>query len=165
MSTSRTAEPVSASVRRVRAEADRLGLAIEVLHLAAGTRTAEDAARACGCAVDQIAKSIIFRGEATGHVVLFLTAGGNRVDPARATTVAGQSLGKADAALIRKETGFAIGGVAPVGHLKPVTAFFDPRLLDFNIVWAAAGTPRHVFAIAPNQLLELTGGSLADFTG
>ncbi|GHG14669.1 YbaK/EbsC family protein [Paracoccus aerius] len=156
---------MSKSLARVRAALEAAGVDAEIREMSETTRTAEDAARAAGCAVDQIAKSIIFRGEATGHVVLFLTAGGNRVDPARATTVAGQSLGKADAALIRKETGFAIGGVAPVGHLKPVTAFFDPRLLDFNIVWAAAGTPRHVFAIAPNQLLELTGGSLADFTG
>ena len=156
---------MSKSLARVRAALEAAGVDAEIREMSETTRTAEDAARAAGCAVDQIAKSIIFRGEASGHAVLFLTAGGNRVDPARATTVAGQSLGKADAALIRKETGFAIGGVAPVGHLKPVTAFFDPRLLDFNIVWAAAGTPRHVFAIAPNQLLELTGGSLADFTG
>ena len=129
------------------------------------TRTAADAARAVGCAVDQIVKSIIFRGEGTGHVVLFLTAGGNQVDPARATAVVGQPLGKADAALIREQTGFAIGGVAPVGLLRSVTAFFNPRLMDFSTVWAAAGTPRHVFAIAPGVLLELTGARVADFSG
>ena len=156
---------MSKSLARVRAALEAAGVDAEIREMSETTRTAEDAARAAGCAVDQIAKSIIFRGQDTGHVVLFLTAGGNRVDPARASAVAGQPLGKADAVLIREETGFAIGGVAPVGHLKPVTAFFDPRLLDFDRVWAAAGTPRHIFAIAPNRLLDLTGARLADFTG
>lgn len=156
---------MSQSLARVRAALDGAGVSVDILEMAEGTRTAGDAAQAVGCAVDQIAKSIIFKGKDTGHVVLFLTAGGNRVDPGRATAVAGQPLDKADAALIRAETGFAIGGVAPVGHLRPVTAFFDPRLLDFDRVWAAAGTPRHVFAIAPDVLLELTGARVADFTG
>lgn len=114
--------------------------------------------------VDQIAKSIIFRGEDSGHVVLFITAGGNRVDPNRASALAGQKLGRADAALIRAETGFAIGGVAPLGHLKPPMAFFDPRLLDFDRVWAAAGTPRHIFAIAPDHLMQISGACPGDFT-
>ncbi|MGN7868226.1 YbaK/EbsC family protein [Paracoccus sp. 22332] len=156
---------MSKSLARVRAALDGAGVAVEILEMADSTRTAAEAAQAAGCQVDQIAKSIIFRGEASGHAVLFLTAGGNRVDPAKATAVAGQPLGKADAALIREETGFAIGGVAPVGHLKPVAAFFDPRLLEFDRVWAAAGTPRHIFAIVPQVLLDLTGATLADFTG
>ena len=155
---------MSKSLARVRAALDAAGAPGEVLEMAETTRTAEDAARAAGCEVDQIAKSIIFRGEDTGHVVLFLTAGGNRVDPAKATAVAGQPLGKADAGLIREETGFAIGGVAPVGHLNPITAYFDPRLSDFATVWAAAGTPRHIFAIAPDLLLRITGATPADFT-
>lgn len=156
---------MSKSLARVRTALDGAGVAVEILEMADSTRTAVEAAQAAGCQVDQIAKSIIFRGEASGHAVLFLTAGGNRVDPAKATAVAGQPLGKADAALIREETGFAIGGVAPVGHLKPVAAFFDPRLLEFDRVWAAAGTPRHIFAIVPQVLLDLTGATLADFTG
>lgn len=155
---------MSKSLARVRAALDGAGVAVEILEMADSTRTAVEAAQAAGCHVDQIAKSIIFRGDDTGHVVLFLTAGGNRVDPARAAAVAGQPLGKADAGLIREETGFAIGGVAPVGHLKPVAAFFDPRLLEFDRVWAAAGTPRHIFAIVPQVLLDLTGATLADFT-
>ncbi|VDS08462.1 Cys-tRNA(Pro)/Cys-tRNA(Cys) deacylase YbaK [Paracoccus haematequi] len=155
---------MSKSLARVRTALDGAGVAVEILEMADSTRTAVEAAQAAGCQVDQIAKSIIFRGEASGHAVLFLTAGGNRVDPAKATAVAGQPLGKADAALIREETGFAIGGVAPVGHLKPVAAFFDPRLLEFDRVWAAAGTPRHIFAIVPQVLLDLTRATLADFT-
>ncbi|MCV2447078.1 YbaK/EbsC family protein [Paracoccus sp. DMF] len=155
---------MSKSLRRVQSALEAAGLAVEIRETDDSASTAEGAAAAVGCAVDQIAKSIIFRGEASGHVVLFLTAGGNRVDPAKATALAGQNLGKADAELIRAETGFAIGGVAPVGHLNRIEAWLDPRLLDFEQVWAAAGTPRHVFAIAPADLLRLTGATTADFT-
>ena len=155
---------MSKSLRRVRSVLEAAGLAARIHETDDSSRTAAGAAAAVGCALDQIAKSIIFRGEESGHVVLFLTAGGNRVDPAKATEVAGQRLGKADAELIRAETGFAIGGVAPVGHLRQIEAWLDPRLLDFDLVWAAAGTPRHVFAIAPADLLRLTGAKAADFT-
>lgn len=127
------------------------------------TRTAPDAAAAVGCALDQIAKSIIFRAERTGDAVLFITAGGNRVDPTKASALAGEVLGKADAGLVRAQTGFAIGGVAPLAHLTQPRAWFDPRLLDFAEVWAAAGTPRHVFAIAPDALRDLSRAAEADF--
>lgn len=155
---------MSKSVKRVRAALEAAGLAAEILEMAEGTRTAEEAARAAGCAIDQIVKSIIFRGEDSGHVVLFLTAGGSRVSADRASAVAGQRLGKAEADLIRAETGFAIGGVAPLGHLTPIRSFFDPRLLDFDVVWAAAGTPRHIFAAPPQALLAVTGAAVAEFT-
>jgi prolyl-tRNA editing enzyme YbaK/EbsC (Cys-tRNA(Pro) deacylase) len=155
---------MSKSLKRVQRALEEAGVAAEVLEMAEGTRTAEDAARAAGCALDQIAKSIIFRAETHGDAVLFVTAGGNRVDDAKASALAGEPLGKADAGLIRAQTGFAIGGVAPVGHLSPIRAWFDPRLLAFDVVWAAAGTPRHVFAIAPDVLLRLSGAEKADFT-
>lgn len=155
---------MSKSVKRVEAALAAAGIAVDLREMAASTRTAVDAANAVGCAVDQIAKSIIFRGATSGHVVLFITAGGNRVSAAKASIVAGQPLGKADADLIRAETGFAIGGVAPLGHLTPVRSFADPRLLDFDVVWAAAGTPRHVFAIRPADLVRVTGATLVDFT-
>ncbi len=155
---------MSKSLKRVKAALDDAGVTVDLREMSEGTRTAEDAARAVGCEVDQIAKSIIFRGEESGHVVLFLTAGGNRVSAAKATAVAGQKLGKADAELIRAETGFAIGGVSPVGHLRRIDAWFDPRLAEFDQVWAAAGTPRHVFAIGPSDLLRITGAKPADFT-
>lgn len=160
----KTGDRMSKSLERVKAALHAAGQPVQVLEMAESTRTAAEAAAAAGCHLDQIAKSIIFRGQDTGHVVLFLTAGGNRVDAARAAAVAGQPLGKADAALIRAETGFAIGGVAPVGHLTRLTAYFDPRLSDFAQVWAAAGTPRHIFAIAPDRLLAITGATVADFT-
>ena len=154
---------MSKSLARVRAALEQTGDAVRIVEMADSTRTAAEAAAAAGCHVDQIAKSIIFRGEASGHVVLFVTAGGRQVDPARASALAGEELGRADAALIRAETGFAIGGVAPLGHLRPPRAFFDRHLLSFGQVWAAAGTPRHIFAIAPDRLAELAGATVADF--
>jgi prolyl-tRNA editing enzyme YbaK/EbsC (Cys-tRNA(Pro) deacylase) len=155
---------MSKSLKRVERALEAAGVTVEIMEMAEGTRTAEDAARAAGCALDQIAKSIIFRAETHGDAVLFVTAGGNRVDDGKASALAGEPLGKADAGLIRAQTGFAIGGVAPVGHLSPIRAWFDPRLLEFDVVWAAAGTPRHVFAIAPDVLLRLSGAEKADFT-
>lgn len=154
----------SKSLKRVERALDEAGVPAEILEMAEGTRTAAEAAAAAGCEIDQIVKSIIFRGEADGRVVLFLTAGGNQVDPAKASAAAGEALGKADAGLIRAQTGFAIGGVSPVGHISPIRAFFDPRLHEFEVVWAAAGTPRHIFAANPNDIVRLTGAETLDFT-
>ncbi len=153
----------SKSLHRVEAALRDAGVSVAITALG-DARTAQMAADVAGCALDQIAKSIIFRGDVSGQCVLFLTAGGNRVDAARASACAGEPLGKADAALIRAETGFAIGGVAPVGHLTRLRAFMDPRLLEFGIIWAAAGTPQHIFAIAPADLLRITGATVAAFT-
>lgn len=154
---------MSKSLARVEQALSDAGIRVTITALG-DARTAAMAAAVAGCHLDQIAKSIIFRGDLSGHCVLFLTAGGNRVDPARASALACEPLGKADAALIRAETGFAIGGVAPVGHLRPLRAFFDPRLMAFPTIWAAAGTPQHLFDIAPSDLLRITGAVLADFT-
>ncbi|WP_421704085.1 YbaK/EbsC family protein [Aliiroseovarius sp.] len=154
---------MSKSLKRVRAALEAAGEPVEILEMAEGTRTAADAARSAGCEIDQIVKSIIFTGEDDGRVVLFLTAGGNQVDAAKASEVAGEALGKADGKLIRAQTGFAIGGVAPIGHISPIRAFMDPRLMAFDRVWAAAGTPRHVFALPPGEIQRLSGATLADF--
>lgn len=155
---------MSSSLERVKTALAESGAKVEVLEMPESTRTAMDAASACGCEVDQIAKSIIFKGLESGHVKLFLTAGGNQVDAAKASALAGEALGKADAQLIRSETGFAIGGVAPLGHLTKLPVWIDPKLLSFDLVWAAAGTPRHVFSIAPAELQKITGAESADFT-
>ncbi|ANT61059.1 aminoacyl-tRNA deacylase [Salipiger sp. CCB-MM3] len=154
---------MSKSLKRVRAALDDAGLPVEIVEVEQA-RTAQEAAEAVGCALDQIAKSIIFRAEDSGDAVLFLTAGSNRVCAQKASEVAGEPLGKADAALIRGQTGFAIGGVSPVGHLNPIRAWIDPRLLEFPQVWAAAGTPRHLFAIDAHVLPGLTGAVPAQFT-
>ncbi|MFC2967831.1 YbaK/EbsC family protein [Acidimangrovimonas pyrenivorans] len=155
---------MSKSLKRVKAALEAAGVEVDLREMAAETRTAAQAAAAADCALDQIVKSIIFRGETSGHVRLFLTAGGNQVCADKASELAGEPLGRADANLVRAETGFAIGGVSPVGHINPVTAFLDPRILEFDLVWAAAGTPRHIFSIAPGELHRLTGAEIADFT-
>ena len=144
---------MSKSLARVRAALIDAGIPADIREVGQA-RTAQEAADSVGCALDQIAKSIIFRAE---------TAGGNRVDAGKASALAGEPLGKADAALIRAQTGFAIGGVAPVGHLSPIRAWIDPRLLEFDTIWAAAGTPRHVFPMDAHVLPGLTGAIPADF--
>lgn len=155
---------MSKSVKRVARALEEGGIATEILEMQDGTRTAEAAAAAMGCTQVQIAKSIIFVDTLSAEAVLFITAGGNRVDTGKASALAGGPLGKADATLIRAQTGFVIGGVSPIGHLNPIRAWFDPRLTDFEIVYAAAGTPRHLFSIAPKDLLHLSGALRADFT-
>ena len=154
---------MSKSLKRVRAALEAAGIEPEIRETELA-RTAEDAAKAIGCEVDQIAKSIVFRGLESGEALLFLTAGSNQVDPEKAAACAGEALGKADAALIRAQTGFAIGGVAPVGHLNPIRAFIDPRLSEFDVIWAAAGTPHHVFPSTAATLIRLTGAKEAQFT-
>ena len=154
---------MSKSLARVKAALDAAGLPARPVEMGAETRTAEQAAAAAGCVLDQIAKSILFQG-ASGRLYLFLTAGGNRVDAGKATALTGEPLGRADAEAVRAVTGFAIGGVAPLGHLTPLPIWADARLLDFAEVWAAAGTPRHIFPVAPGDLVRVTGAVVADFT-
>ncbi len=153
----------SNSVERVRSAATELGLPVEVREFPDGTRTAADAAAAVGCAVDQIVKSMVF--DADGEVVLALTSGAHQVDGAALARVSGvERCGRADPDVVREATGFAIGGVAPIGHTRPVRTWIDPHLLTFDEVWAAAGTPRHVFAVDPARLVDVTGAQVADFT-
>lgn len=147
------------------ADAEARGLAIEPKRLDDGTRTAADAARAVGAEVDQIVKSVILRDVESGEHMLFLTSGGNQVDLDKAGISVGVTLEKADAGSVREVTGFAIGGVSPLGHKTPLRSFLDPHLLSFDTVWAAAGTPHHVFEIDPRVLLDTTGAEVAEFTG
>jgi prolyl-tRNA editing enzyme YbaK/EbsC (Cys-tRNA(Pro) deacylase) len=152
---------MSKSLRRVAAALEAQGIDARPVEMPGETRTARQAADAVGCALDQIAKSILFgRGDGC---VLFLTAGGNQVDPERAAALAGGPLERADAATVRRVTGFAIGGVSPVGLVSEVPTWMDPRLMEFATIWAAAGTPRHVFPIAPAELRRITGATLAAF--
>ncbi len=148
------------SVDRVRAALVAAGVVDSITAFPAGTRTAADAAAAVGCAVAQIAKSIVFRAGAQAVVVI--ASGVNRVDAAKLAAVIGQKVTRADADWIREVTGFAIGGVAPLGHLTPPIVVFDRDLLGFAVVWAAAGSPSHVFALAPDVLARISGAILAD---
>jgi Cys-tRNA(Pro) deacylase len=137
------------------------GLELEVREFPAGTPTAADAARAVGCDVGQIVKSLVFMADE--RPVLVLTSGRNRVDLARV----GKQLGagevrKADASQVRAATGFAIGGTPPFGHPRQLEVLIDQDLTAFDEVWAAAGTPRHVFAISPPDLIRASGGTVCD---
>jgi prolyl-tRNA editing enzyme YbaK/EbsC (Cys-tRNA(Pro) deacylase) len=155
---------MSRSLKRVEAALAAAGLPVVIHTAVTETRTAAQAAAEAGCAVDQIVKSIIFAGAASGRVCLFLTPGSRQVDPDLASALAGEVLGRADADAVRAATGFAIGGVAPVGHLAPVPVWIDPLFRRFETVWAAAGTPRHIFAIPPAALIALTGAAEVPFT-
>lgn len=126
------------------------GLGLTVLELPDSTRTADDAARALGCTKAQIVKSLVFRDTVTDRPVLVLASGPNRVDEARIGALLGASVVKADGDYVKRTTGFAIGGVPPLGHAVPMTVFVDEDLLKFDEVWAAAGTPRAVFRILGN---------------
>lgn len=154
---------MSKSMKRVIRALEAAGIETEIVELGQA-KTAQQAADGVGCQIDQIAKSIIFAGVDSGAALLFLTAGGNMVDADKASAVAGEPLTKADAALIRAQTGFAIGGVAPVGHVNPIRAWIDPRLLEFDVIWAAAGTPHHVFSMKSRILPEISGAQTSDFT-
>jgi len=155
---------MSKSLKRVLADAGARGLSIEAVRLDAGTLTAQAAAEAVGTTPDQIVKSIVLRNPVSGEHVLFLTAGGNRVSMEKAAQVTDMALEKADAASIRTVTGFAIGGVSPFGHKTALRTWLDPKVLTYRAVWAAAGTPHHVFKIEPHMLKDATGAAEADFT-
>ena len=155
---------MSKSLKRVKAALEAAGVETEVLEMPGETRTAADAAREANCEIDQIAKSIVFEGHTSGTIVLFITAGGRQVDPALAAEVAGEALNRADATKVRSATGFAIGGVAPIGHLTPSRVFFDETLLQFDVVYAAAGTPRHIFPIDPKTLAKISNSDIAAFS-
>lgn len=145
---------------RVADAAAALGLEVELQEFPEGTRTAEDAARAIGVEVGQIVKSLVFTLD--GQVVMALVSGRNRLDEARlAATLGGTTVGRADANGVRAATGYAIGGVPPFGHPAPLPTAIDEDLLGYDEVWAAAGTPRDVFAISPADLVRLTGGTVA----
>lgn len=156
------AKPSGGSVQRVRDALAAHGLASEVKELAASTRTAQEAAAAVGCGVAQIVKSLVFRGARSGRAVLALVSGPNRASEALLAALAGEPVERADAAFVRERTGFAIGGVAPVGHAAAVTVVIDRDLMAFPVVWAAAGSPNAVFAVAPADLQRVTGGQVAD---
>lgn len=153
---------MSKSIRRVEEHAKRLGLEIEIRRMGASTRTAAEAADACGCDVAQIVKSLIFRGRDSGALVLLLVSGANRVDPGLAAHAAGEALDRARAEEVRSRTGFAIGGVAPIGHLEQPHILMDRSLLAHETVWAAAGAPDAVFALTPSDLAKATGAGLVE---
>jgi prolyl-tRNA editing enzyme YbaK/EbsC (Cys-tRNA(Pro) deacylase) len=147
-------------IARVAALLEAAGHPGQIRVLPDACRTAGEAAAAIGCAVEQIAKSIIFRGP-DDRAVLVVTSGGNRVAEQKVVdALDGRPLGKADAAFVRETTGFAIGGVAPIGHLRPPIVFIDRDLQRYDEIWAAAGHPHAVFPLSFDALLRVTGGTV-----
>jgi prolyl-tRNA editing enzyme YbaK/EbsC (Cys-tRNA(Pro) deacylase) len=148
------------SVERVRAALQKAGHPDTIEAFPNGTRTAQDAAAAVGCTVAQIAKSIILR--AGEQVILVMISGVNRVDVKKISRALGVKVKAADGRWVRDTTGFAIGGGAPLGHMGRPRVFIDADLMTLEPIWAAAGSPRHVFRSTPSELLRLTGGTVAD---
>ena len=148
------AEALSASARRVQAALATAGLAADVVELPASTRTAQEAAAAVGCRVEQIAKSLVFRRTDSGEAVLVIAGGANRVDEKRL------GLRRASAEVVREKTGYAIGGIPPVGLAAPIQTFIDEDLLRFERIWAAAGTPNAVFELLAADLPRIAGGEV-----
>jgi len=138
-----------------------LGPAFQVLEFEGSTRTSQDAAAAIGCTVAEIAKSLIFKSS-EGRAVLVIASGVNRVDEKKVRALLGAKIERADADFVREATGFAIGGVPPIGHATPSVVLIDHDLERFSAVWAAAGTPNAVFKITPADLVRLTQGQVAD---
>jgi len=148
------------AVQRVIDAGRALGIAVEPRSFPEGTKTAHDAARAVGVGVGQIVKSLIFVVD--DEVVVAYVSGANQLDEVKlASAAGGRRCSRADAARVRSTTGFAIGGVPPFGHDHPSRTFVDPDLLAYDTVWAAAGTDRDVFALAPNQLVAWSGATVA----
>lgn len=152
--------PLGSSAQKVQEVLKSLGLELQVVELQETTRTSADAARAVGCQVGQIAKSLVFRGETTQRPILVIASGSNRVNEKRVGQLISETLGKADADFVRQKTGFVIGGVPPVGHAEKLEIFIDEDLLQYSEIWAAAGTPNAVFKLTPSDLVRMTEGQV-----
>ena len=146
------------SLERVRQVLAENGLESPIVEFDASARSAAEAARAIGCPVDEIAKSLVFRAPKSDRAVVVVASGPTRVDEERIAAALGEPIERADAAFVRRKTGFAIGGVAPVGHTGPVTIFIDEDLRQYGDIWAAAGSPNAVFRLTPADLERITGG-------
>lgn len=151
---------LSKSARRVQEALAVHGLDLTVVELETSTRSAREAAAAVGCDVGQIVKSLIFRGHHSGQPLLVVASGRNRVAETRLAALRGEPVARPDADYVRAVTGFAIGGVPPLGHATPLPTYIDQDLLAFEVIWAAAGTPRAVFRLTPAVLQAVTGGEV-----
>jgi prolyl-tRNA editing enzyme YbaK/EbsC (Cys-tRNA(Pro) deacylase) len=140
------------------------GFSHQVVELPGSTRTAKEAAQAVGCQVEQIVKSLVFKGQQSQRAILVLASGPNRVSESRLGELAGEPIEKADADFVRQQTGFVIGGVPPLGHRERLKTFIDETLLRYELLWAAAGTPHAVFQLTPADLQAMTDGLVAAVT-
>jgi prolyl-tRNA editing enzyme YbaK/EbsC (Cys-tRNA(Pro) deacylase) len=152
--------PLSPTAQKVQDLLTSLGFTCQVIEFQESTRTAQEAADRAGCTLGQITKSLIFKGRTTGKPILVLTSGANRVDEKRFSEYAGEPIGRADADFVRTVTGFAIGGVPPLGHAQKMDTYIDQDLMQFNTIWAAAGTPNAIFELTPDSLQKMTDGKV-----
>lgn len=152
------------SAKRVQEFLKKRGFAFEVKELKSSTRTAQEAADSIGCDVSQIAKSLVFKEKKSGEPILVIASGSNRVDVKKVEAATGFKLGKADGAYVKENVGYAIGGVPPVGHISPLKTVLDPDLKEYDVIWAAAGTPFAVFQLNPHDIESLTDGRWVDLS-
>jgi prolyl-tRNA editing enzyme YbaK/EbsC (Cys-tRNA(Pro) deacylase) len=155
---------LSLSAQKVQHILETLGFSCQVVELPDSTRTAREAARAVGCRVEQIVKSLVFKGRHTNTPLFVVASGTNRVNEQRLSQLAGEPVEKADADFVRQRTGFVVGGVPPVGHTERLETFIDEDLLQYEELWAAAGTPHAVFRLTPAELKAMTGGRVVTIT-
>ncbi len=151
---------LSPSAQKIQNLLNTLGYDYVVIEHAESTRTALEAAERAGCELGQIVKSLIFRGKTSGKPILVLTSGANRVDEKLISEYAGESIGRADADFVRQVTGFAIGGIPPVGHIENMETYLDEDFLQFKVIWAAAGTPNAIFELKTEDLQKMTAGKV-----
>ena len=147
---------LSPSAQRVDDALRALGYEFNIIEHAESTRTAQEAAERAGCELGQIVKSMIFKGKESGKPILVLTSGANRVDEKRISQYAGEAIGRADPDFVRAVTGFAIGGVPPLGHSQKVETYLDEDFLQYDTVWAAAGNPNAIFELPTETLRKIT---------
>ena len=155
-------KPLSDAAQRVQDALRARGFAHEVIELQVAVRTAKDAADAVGCEVAQIVKSLVFKGEASGRGVLVETCGANRVDVAKVAVALGEPVAMADPRFVREATGFAIGGIPPLGHASEMLTLIDRDLMALTGLWAAAGHPNSLFRLEPADLVAMTGGTVTE---
>lgn len=152
---------LSPSAQKIQNLLKELGYDYVVVEHTESTRTAQEAADRAGCELGQIVKSLIFRGKESGKPILVLTSGANRVDEKRIAEYAGEHIGRADADFVRTVTGFAIGGVPPIGHAQKMETYRDEDFLQYKTIWAAAGTPNAIFELKTEDLQKMTAGKVA----
>jgi len=151
---------LSPSAQKIQDQIRSLGFDYTVIEHAESTRTAQEAAERAGCELGQIVKSLIFKGRDSSKPILVLTSGANRVDEKRISEYAGEAISRADADFVRTTTGFAIGGVPPVGHPQKMETYLDEDFLQYETIWAAAGTPNAIFELKTSDLQKMTSGKI-----
>ncbi|HWR08299.1 YbaK/EbsC family protein, partial [Sporomusa sp.] len=155
-------ETLGKSAAKIQEALNKYGLELKVVTMQDSTRTCVEAANTIGCEVGQIVKSMIFRGKTSGAPVLIVASGNNRINEKKMKEYLGEAVSRPDANYVQETTGFAIGGIPPIGHVNQLKCFIDSDLFQYSEVWAAAGTPFDVFCLTPEQLATITQGKIID---